>query len=188
MAKNKYEKQKYGMEKASPRTLTEEELLFINNKVPKKPIERAEEEVTLTDADKVQPVPGGGFEPFKQPEPVVQTPAFVAAPAAPVKQPDNTIVINDANKHVELIFETSVPRPDGTPKKVVFSVSIGNSSVDITDDSISILIRSDVDIKPPTLVPMTIIVDNGEHHEVIYAGGKHKFGKFTNISFVKLDV
>lgn len=187
MSKNKYEKQKYGMEKASPRMLTPEELSFIEGRTAPKPIARDDEEVTLDEGDKVTPMPGGGFEQYRAEQP--QTFNMQQVPVLQdVQYSDNTIVIDDADKQVELRFETSVPRPDGTSKSVVFSVSIGNSSIDISEDGISILTRSDIDIKPPTLVPLTIIVDSGKQYDVVYAGGKHRFGKFTNISFARIDV
>lgn len=170
-------KQVYGMEKPSTRILSEEELAWMEGRSVPKPMKRAKEEITLEDNDIVMPDETGGYIPVQPKQKVIYTPE---------KKDDNTIVVNNANKKVEVRFETSAPKPDGSSKPVVFSVTVNNAAVDITEDGISILMKNDLEIKPPTLIPMTIIMDSGIQYSVVYAGGKHRLGNFTNISFARI--
>lgn len=158
-------KQVFNMQKPKSKELSEEELAWLNGETlpaneEKKPI------ATNVNPEVLQDI--------KYVSPTVRTEQV---------RDENTIVINNANKKVEVRFETSAPKPDGSSKPVVFSVTVNNAAVDATDDGISILMRNDLEIKPPTLVPMTIIVNEKAKYSVVYAGGKHRLGNFTNISF-----
>lgn len=175
-------KQVYGMERVKSRTLSDEELAFMKGvELPSK----KKSDDTPVETDAASPVVMPVAETRPQVKPIQEDITFSDRPS-PIS--DDTIVITDATNTVEIVFEISQPDKDGKAQKpIAFSVTIKNSSIDISEDGISILIRGDIDVRPPTLVPLYIIVNDREKFNVMYTGGKHRFGKFTNISFAKLD-
>lgn len=111
------------------------------------------------------------MEPVSRPVPV-QAPTPVQAPVA-----DNVVTIEDDNVPFEIAypFETKV-----------MAIGMNAVSVDVSEDSVSILIRNDVHIKLPKLEPLRLTVR--EHpYKVCWAGGTHTFGKFKHISFVVVE-
>lgn len=107
--------------------------------------------------------------------PVLPRPAISPAP---VRQADNVITIDDKKIAVEVWFETS--------KGSKFAVEFKAASVEESDESISILYRSEFQIQFPIMEELKVRT-RGTTHTVLFVGGRHKLGTFTNISFVKYN-
>lgn len=167
-------KQRYGMEKPARRELSDTELAWLNGDIVYEPDTDTNTSNNDIDAGTKTTFIASNSAGTKS---VISNIDITTAKLSN----DNTIVIDNANRKVEVIFTGN-----SSNKQVTFSVTINNAAVDITDDGVSILMRNDLEIKPPTLVPMTIIVDNGTKYSVVYAGGKHRLGNFTNISFARI--
>lgn len=90
---------------------------------------------------------------------------------------DNTVTIENKN----IPFEVAYPHDTK-----LMAIGLNAMSVDISDDSVSILMRDTVQIKLPKLVPLHLTV-NGQPYNVCWAGGSHNFGKFKHISFVIVE-
>lgn len=161
--------------------LTKEELAFVTGR---KVDEISDEEM----ADREQQAKTKAEEkPVKvRPEPV-STGSYYQPELSVAQKPtqaDNIIEIKNQNIKVSIIYTHDVTKNDGSTKQVTFSVTINAYSVETSSDGISMLIEGNIDIKPPTLIPMIIEV-NSEKYNVVYAGAKHTLGKFINISFVR---
>lgn len=91
--------------------------------------------------------------------------------------PENTVTIE--NKNIQ--FEVAYPYDSR-----LMSVGLKAMSVDISEDSVSILMQDTVSLKLPKLVPLHLTVD-GISYKVCWAGGSHNFGKFKHISFVVVE-
>lgn len=175
-------KQVIGMQNPMAKTYSKEELDWLEGKTVETDSNNSDGTDVLTKiTNEVQSAPANTDDMPRSLaiSPVVTQPAVqvVSQPAAQ----DNTVVINDANKKVEIILNSTINN-----KNVSFGVTVNNAAVDVTEDGISILMRNDLEIKPPTLVPMTIIVSERVKYSVVYAGGKHRLGNFTNISFARI--
>ena len=122
---------------------------------------------------------------------VVDVPKPVSAPPtdqsshyyAPTAQPhvdataDNTVTIENKNIRFEVAY------PYDTK---LMSVGLKAMSVDISEDSVSILMQDTVQLKLPKLTPLHLAVE-GAPYKVCWAGGSHNFGKFKHISFVVVE-
>jgi hypothetical protein len=91
--------------------------------------------------------------------------------------PENTVTIE--NKNIQ--FEVAYPYDSR-----LMSVGMKAMSVDISEDSVSILMQDTVQLKLPKLTPLHLVVD-GAPYKVCWAGGSHNFGKFKHISFVVVE-
>lgn len=103
-------------------------------------------------------------------------------PKAPVSlatraSAENTVTIENKNITFEIAY------PYDTKLMVVGMKAM---SVDISDDSVSILMQDTVKLKLPKLEPLHLAVD-GRPYKVCWAGGSHSFGKFKHISFVVIE-
>lgn len=121
-----------------------------------------------------------GEIPEKEPE--VTTPKVSESPKP--KEPvsltvsdENTVTIENKN----ITFEIAYPHDT----KLII-VGMKAMSVDISDDSVSILMQDTVKLKLPKLEPLHLSVD-GTSYKVCWAGGSHSFGKFKHISFVVIE-
>lgn len=187
------------------RVITPEEEAFMSGKTIAKPREKARRVGTTSDdpSDRLVPDGKGGFRkiedtpagvPPVQAEPVVaDTP--VAATAAPVpakvEEPksDDVIRINDEHRKVTIKCKGKfIPCGLGTEEystKAEFSVCVEAASVDISDEGVSLLIRKEIVLNPPTLVAMTLEIGDTSFN-VTYAGGKHRLGSYVNMPFTRL--
>lgn len=121
-------------------------------------------------------IPGDMLAPSARIEPPEPTPTAYYPPQPTIKN-DNTIVIDDKKIPVEICAPMS--------KSTKFSIGFVAASVEESEDSLSILFRSDFSIKLPIMEPL-FVKTRGETHDVRFVGGHHKFGAFTNVSFVKM--
>lgn len=94
---------------------------------------------------------------------------------------------NEDSSNIVEINNDNIPFDISYPEDTkLMSVGMNAMSVDISDDSVSILIKDEIRMKLPKLVPLHLVID--EHpYKVCWAGGIHKFGKFKHISFVIVD-
>lgn len=128
-------------------------------------------------------IPGDMLAPSARIEPPELTPAqavpppTVYYPPQPAIKNDNMIVIDDKKIPVEICAPMS--------KNTKFSIGFVAASVEESEDSLSVLFRSDFSIKLPIMEPL-FVKTRGETHDVRFVGGHHKFGAFTNVSFVKM--
>lgn len=90
---------------------------------------------------------------------------------------ENTVTIENKN----ISFEVAYPHDTK-----LMSIGLKAMSVDISEDSVSILMQDTVSLKLPKLVPLHLIVE-GRPYKVCWAGGTHNFGKFKHISFVVVE-
>lgn len=185
----------FQISKGNVRQLSEEEKAFIEGRdaqsksilVGSTPAESASGIMRMVPDGK------GGFRPVTAPAPDVeiedagaQPPVAVAVneTSSPVQQPvqkpgEGIIRIKDAKKRVDLICKGKFGDSDG-----IFSVGMSAVSVDVVpDEGISVLVRADVDVCPPTLCNMLLRID-GVEYRVLYAGGKHRLGGYINMPFV----
>mgnify|MGYP003290332372 FL=1 len=68
----------------------------------------------------------------------------------------------------------------------LMAVGLKAMSIDISEDSVSILMQDTVSLKLPKLVPLHLVVE-GRPYKVCWAGGTHNFGRFKHISFVIVE-
>lgn len=90
---------------------------------------------------------------------------------------ENTVTIENKN----IAFEVSYPHDTR-----LMSVGLKAMSVDVSEDSVSILMQDTVYLKLPKLVPLHLTVE-GRPYKVCWAGGTHNFGRFKHISFVIVE-
>ena len=90
---------------------------------------------------------------------------------------ENTVTIENKNIHFEVAY------PHDTK---LMSVGMKAMSVDISEDSVSILMQDTIQLKLPKLTPLHLAVE-GAPYKVCWAGGSHNFGKFKHISFVIVE-
>lgn len=98
--------------------------------------------------------------------------SFTAAPAN-----ENTVTIENKN----ISFEVAYPHDTR-----LMAVGLKAMSVDVSEDSVSILMQDTVSLKLPKLVPLHLTVE-GRPYKVCWAGGTHNFGRFKHISFVIVE-
>lgn len=108
-------------------------------------------------------------------EPIIYSPPHVTYSAT---QPsENTVTIENKN----IAFEVAYPHDTK-----LMAVGLKAMSIDISEDSVSILMQDTVHLKLPKLVPLHLTVE-GKPYNVCWAGGTHNFGKFKHISFVIVE-
>lgn len=90
---------------------------------------------------------------------------------------ENTVTIENKNIRFEVAY------PHDTK---LMSVGLKAMSVDISEDSVSILMQDTIQLKLPKLTPLHLTVE-GAPYKVCWAGGSHNFGKFKHISFVIVE-
>ena len=184
----------FQISKGNVRQLSEEEKAFIEGRdtQPKSVLVGSTPAEVASGIMRMVPDGKGGFRPVTSPVPDVEVESDVAPPvavaandtAAPVQQPvqkpgEGIIRIKDAKKRVDLICKGKFGDSDG-----IFSVGMSAVSVDVApDEGISVLVRADVDVCPPTLCNMLLRID-GVEYRVLYAGGKHRLGGYINMPFV----
>lgn len=190
----------FQISKGNVRQLSEEEKAFIEGRdaqsksilVGSTPAEAASGIMRMVPDGK------GGFRPVTAPAPDVEIEAAGTQPerndtdtashAQPEQvayrtvnlQDEGVIRIKDAKKRVDLVCAGKFGDRDG-----VFSVGMSAVSVDITPEGVSVLVRAEVDVYPPTLCNMLLRVDGAEY-QVLYAGGKHRLGGYINMPFVRV--
>lgn len=98
--------------------------------------------------------------------------SFTAAPAN-----ENTVTIENKN----IAFEVAYPHDTR-----LMAVGLKAMSVDVSEDSVSILMQDTISLKLPKLVPLHLTVE-GRPYKVCWAGGTHNFGRFKHISFVIVE-
>lgn len=184
----------FQISKGNVRQLSDEEKAFIEGRdtQPKSVLVGSTPAEAASGIMRMVPDGKGGFRPVTSPTPDVEVESDVAPPvvvaanetAAPVQQPvqkpgEGIIRIKDAKKRVDLICKGKFGDSDG-----IFSVGMSAVSVDVApDEGISVLVRADVDVCPPTLCNMLLRID-GVEYRVLYAGGKHRLGGYINMPFV----
>lgn len=104
-------------------------------------------------------------------------PAPAVTPNRRAVQEENTVTIENKN----IYFAISYPFDTK-----LMSIGINAMSIDISEDSVSILMQDTVKIKLPKLEPLHLEVE-GRPYKVCWAGGMHNFGKFKHISFVVVE-
>lgn len=90
---------------------------------------------------------------------------------------ENTVTIENKN----ISFEVAYPHDTR-----LMAIGLKAMSVDVSEDSVSILMQDTVSLKLPKLVPLHLIVE-GRPYKVCWAGGTHNFGRFKHISFVIVE-
>lgn len=108
---------------------------------------------------------------------VVSTPVQYFEEVSPSHAGENTVTIENKNIHFEVAY------PHDTK---LMSVGMKAMSVDISEDSVSILMQDTIQLKLPKLTPLHLTVE-GAPYKVCWAGGSHNFGKFKHISFVIVE-
>lgn len=98
--------------------------------------------------------------------------SFTVAPAN-----ENTVTIENKN----IAFEVAYPHDTR-----LMAIGLKAMSVDVSEDSVSILMQDTVSLKLPKLVPLHLVVE-GRPYKVCWAGGTHNFGRFKHISFVIVE-
>lgn len=103
---------------------------------------------------------------------------------APNIVPQNTSLVDvlglqEASDPVEIILQL----PDS---KGPFSVTIKPIAINITEDCVTILMDSTINIKPPALQPLTI-KKNGILYSVVYAGAVLQTPKLNVLSFIRTN-
>lgn len=101
----------------------------------------------------------------------------VSEPVVRRQTDDNTVTIENKNIPFEIAYPFDNP---------LMSVGFTAMSVDVSDDSVSILMKDIVQLKLPKLVPLRLTVNHAPY-KACWAGGSHNFGKFKHISFVILE-
>ena len=109
--------------------------------------------------------------------PKVLTARETGMPAPTVTSAENTVTIENKN----ITFEIAYPYDTK-----LMIVGMKAMSVDVSDDSVSILMQDTVKLKLPKLEPLHLAVE-GRPYKVCWAGGSHSFGKFKHISFVVIE-
>lgn len=110
---------------------------------------------------------------MQEPRPVVAG----GQPSEDVQYSDNVVTIENKNIHFEVAY------PHDTR---LMAVGLKAMSVDISEDSVSILMQDTISLKLPKLVPLHLTVE-GRPYKVCWAGGTHNFGRFKHISFVIVE-
>lgn len=131
----------------------------------------AERMMKRASGEVVEPLP----KPTTTREAIPATP--VVQPSADVQCSDNVVTIENNNIHFEVAY------PHDTK---LMAVGLKAMSIDISEDSVSILMQDTVQLKLPKLVPLHLTVE-GRPYNVCWAGGTHNFGKFKHISFVIVE-
>lgn len=90
---------------------------------------------------------------------------------------ENTVTIENKN----IAFEVAYPHDTR-----LMAVGLKAMSVDVSEDSVSILMQDTISLKLPKLVPLHLTVE-GRPYKVCWAGGTHNFGRFKHISFVIVE-
>lgn len=177
----------FEMTKGTLRKMSPEEEAFINGTAPvatASNITDSSASELEAGARRVVPDGHGGFKPVAS---LHTEPAEVRVPAveravAPADDGSTIIRIPKASRRVTIKC-TGVFGDEG--RAGAFTVGIDALSVDVEDDGVSILMRSDIDVRPPTLVTMVIDLE-GVSYNVIYTGGKHRLGNCINMSFARV--
>lgn len=107
-------------------------------------------------------------------EPIIYSPHVTYSATQPS---ENTVTIENKN----IAFEVAYPHDTK-----LMAVGLKAMSIDISEDSVSILMQDTVHLKLPKLVPLHLTVE-GKPYNVCWAGGTHNFGKFKHISFVIVE-
>lgn len=91
--------------------------------------------------------------------------------------------LQESNETIEIIlnFTTSNNSP------AVFSVSVKPIATNITEDCVTLLIDSSVNVKPPTLLPL-FVKKSGVTYPVVYAGTILQTPKLNVLSFLRTAV
>lgn len=108
---------------------------------------------------------------------VVSTPVQYSEEVGSSHAGENTVTIENKNIHFEVAY------PHDTK---LMSVGLKAMSVDISEDSVSILMQDTIQLKLPKLTPLHLTVE-GTPYKVCWAGGSHNFGQFKHISFVIVE-
>lgn len=122
---------------------------------------------------------GEVVEPLPKPTTVQEsrTVVPVVQPSEDVQHSDNIVTIENKNIH----FEVAYPY-----ESKLMSIGLKAMSIDISEDSVSILMQDTIQLKLPKLTPLHLAVE-GAPYKVCWAGGSHNFGKFKHISFVIVE-
>lgn len=91
--------------------------------------------------------------------------------------------LQESNETIEIIlnFTTSNNSP------ATFSVSVKPIATNITEDCVTLLIDSSVNVKPPTLLPL-FVKKSGVTYPVVYAGTILQTPKLNVLSFLRTAV
>lgn len=91
--------------------------------------------------------------------------------------------LQESNETIEIIlnFTTSNNNP------ATFSVSVKPIATNITEDCVTLLIDSSVNVKPPTLLPL-FVKKSGVTYPVVYAGTILQTPKINVVSFLRTSV
>lgn len=177
----------------SMRVLSDEEKAFIAGTTPaKKPKARQGTPIPAADpSESLVPDGQGGFKKAVEPQPAAddgQPPLPVPARIVPdTSDKEGVIRINDEKRKVTITCKGKfmLCGADDYGKASEFSVCVEAASVDVSENGVSLLIRGDAVINPPTMVMMTITVD-GVQHNVTYTGGRHRLGNYVNMPFARI--
>ena len=88
--------------------------------------------------------------------------------------------LQEASAPVEIIINMN------SESKSEFSVTIKPIAINITNDCVTILMDSNVSIKPPALQPL-IVKTNGILYSVVYAGSVLQTPKLNVLSFIRTE-
>lgn len=171
----------FEISKGKLRQLSPEEEAYINGTAApaaKQQVQDSSSEELAAGARRVVPDGAGGFKPVSAI--TTAAPVLKEVPA----EPDTATVIRipKASKRVTIKCAGAFGDEGRTG---MFTVGIDALSVEVEDDGVSILMRSDIDVRPPSLATMTVEVE-GVGYSVIYAGGKHRLGNYISMSFTRV--
>lgn len=88
--------------------------------------------------------------------------------------------LQESSEAVEVILNFTTDKSSAAS----FSVVLKPIAINVTDDCVTLLIDSSINIKPPTLIPL-IIKKSGVLYHVVYAGTVLQTPKLNVLSFLR---
>lgn len=127
------------------------------------------------DAVKKEPIVAPLFETPMAPNASLEQPTHHVKPALV-----EALGLQESNETIDIIlnFTTSNNSP------ATFSVSVKPIATNITEDCVTLLIDSSVNVKPPTLLPL-FVKKSGVTYPVVYAGTILQTPKLNVVSFLR---
>lgn len=119
-----------------------------------------------------------------EPSATQQAPQAEVAPVVSLHPKSTSLVealgLQESSEAVEVILNFTTDKSSAAS----FSVVLKPIAINITDDCVTLLIDSGINIKPPTLIPL-IIKKSGVLYNVVYAGTVLQTPKLNVLSFLR---
>lgn len=117
--------------------------------------------------------------------PLFATPTASSTPLAQAAHQSKPALVEalglqESNETIEIALNFTTP--NNSP--ATFSVSVKPMAINVTEDCVTLLIDSSVNIKPPTLLPL-FVKKSGVTYPVVYAGTILQTPKLNVLSFLR---